>query len=104
MSARSIDLLLDERSRLVAKNAASEGAIWAAEFLLKRVDKLLQHAIMPTPALAAHRDVLREEILELLSENREHPAADVVADDTWPTDVAAGPDGEGEAPSGPVTM
>jgi hypothetical protein len=97
MRTNSVDLLLDERARLVAKNATTDGHLWAAEFLLTRVKKLLTHAIMPTPALAAHRDVLLEEITELLSEDRSHPAQGVVADDTWPPETPAV--GEGEAPA-----
>ena len=93
MSAKTIDVLLDERARLVGKNAATEGHLWSAEFLLHRVRKLLAHAIMPTPALAAHRDVLVEEITELLNEDRPHPAAGVVDDDTWPTTDSPTPDG-----------
>lgn len=81
MSASTVDKLLDERTRLVAQNAATSGHLWAAEFLLKRVDKLLRDAIMPTPALAAHRDTIRDEIRELLEEDRDHPAADVVLPD-----------------------
>lgn len=100
MTARTVDLLLDERARLVTQQAATSGHLWAAEFLLKRVDKILQHAILPTPALAAHRDVLRDEIHELLAEDREHPAADVVADDTWPPDSALpGDDGADPMPA-----
>lgn len=81
MSASTVDKLLDERSRLVAQNATTSGHLWAAEFLLKRVDKLLAEAIMPTPALSAHRDTIRDEIRELLAEDREHPASDVVLPD-----------------------
>lgn len=101
MTAHTIDMLLDERSRLVAQNAATAGHLWAAEFLLKRVQKLLREAILPTPALTAHRDVLVDEIAELLAEDREHPAADVSADDTWPPEIStAGPvQGSGEGPS-----
>lgn len=94
--ASTVDHLLDERARLVAKNAAASGHLWSAEFLLLRVKKLLVHAIMPTPALAAHRDVLAAEISELLSEDREHPAAGIVDDDTWPADTGGG---SGEAPT-----
>ena len=97
MSAKTIDVLLDERTRLVTKNAATEGHLWAAEFLLHRVRKLLTEAIMPTPALSAHRDVLLEEIVELLAEERPHPAVNLVDDKTWPPQTPAV--GEGEAPA-----
>lgn len=69
----TVDLLLDERARLVARNAATEGHLFFAELLLRRCDKLLADAILATPALAATRDVLREEISELLAEDRPHP-------------------------------
>lgn len=100
MSARTVDRLLDERARLVAKNATTSGHLWAAELLLTRVGKLLQQAIMPTPALSAHRDVLIEEIAELLAEDREHPAADVIPADAWPPVDSAPPAEAGEAAAG----
>lgn len=98
MSASTIDRLLDERTRLVTRNAATEGHLWAAELLLKRLDKLLSEAILPTSALAAHRDVLHEEVREFLIEDREHPGSDVIAADTWPSD--GGAEGEAAPPSG----
>lgn len=68
----TVDLLLDERARLVTRNAALEGHVWASELLLKRCDKLLADAILTTSAQAATRDVLRDEIRELLAEDRSH--------------------------------
>lgn len=94
----TVDLLLDERARLIAKNAATSGDLWMAELLLTRTAKLLKEAIMPTPALSAHRDVIIDEIRELLAEDRDHPAADVTADDTWPPTTSGGGAGEGEDP------
>lgn len=79
MTARTVDTLLDERSRLTAKNAATSGHLFAAESLLRRVSKLLPHLIADSPHNGAARDVLAEEIAELLAEDREHPGADALA-------------------------
>lgn len=78
MTARTVDALLDERSRLTAKNAATSGHLFAAESLLRRVAKLLPHLIADSPHNAAARDVLTDEIAELLAEDRPHPGADVI--------------------------
>lgn len=96
MTARSIDALLDERSRLVILNATTEGHLWASEFLLHRARKYLLAMVAPTSSLAVARDTICEEIRELLAEDRPHPGMGVVED------VAAGLDGEGEDPDGPV--
>lgn len=85
----STDLLLDERARLVAQKAAVQGHLWAAEFLLHRVAKLLPHLIADSAYNAVARDTIAEEIRELLSEDREHPGL--------PDGVE---DGEAPAPSG----
>lgn len=90
MSAKTVDILIDERARLVSRNAAIEGHLFFAEILLRRADKVLSEAILPTPAMAAHRDVLREEIAELLSEDRPHPDPSLSENSGVP--------GRGEAP------
>lgn len=101
MTGRTVDLLLDERARLVAKNAATQGDLWMSELLLRRASRYLTEFIAPTPALSAARDTLVQEIAELLAEEgREHPAADVALPDHL--DSATGPVGEGEDPAGPV--
>jgi hypothetical protein len=92
MTARQVDALLDERARLVTRNAAIEGHLWASELLLKRCDKLLAEAILPSAAMAATRDVLREEIAELLTEDRNHGAPNVPV--TSERGEALGGDGE----------
>lgn len=79
-----VDALLDERNRLTAQRAATQGHLWSAEFLLHRLAKLLPHLIADSPHNAVARDTLLEEICELLTEDREHPG---------PTLEAAG-DGE----------
>lgn len=76
----SVDLLLDERSRLVAQKGAAEGNLWSAEFLLHRVAKLLPHLIADSPYNAVARDTIAEEIRELLSENRAHPGSSALPD------------------------
>lgn len=73
MTARSVDALLDERNRLTSQKAAVQGHLWAAEFLLHRVSKLLPHLIADSPHNAVARDTLVDEIRELLTEDREHP-------------------------------
>lgn len=85
MTARQVDALLDERVRLTMKNAATSGHLWAAEFLLKRVGKLLPDLIAQTPVQAILRDTIVQEIAELLAEDRDHPG---------PLDLEAGAEGE----------
>lgn len=80
MTARQVDSLLDERARLVAKNAATAGHLWASEFLLARVAKLLPHLIADTPYNGVARDTLLEEIGEFLTEDREHPTTPALPD------------------------
>lgn len=94
MSAKTVDTLLDERARLVTKNAETDGHLWAAEFLLLRTKKLMARLLAERPADAVARDTLVEEIGEFLTEDRPHPATGAVAD------VAAGPDGSGKVPDG----
>lgn len=91
MSANTVNILLEERARLVAKNAATEGHLWAAEFLIHRCSKLLSRLIAEHPADAVALDVLIAECRELLTEPRPHPAAGTVDDAHWPLtpDVAS---------------
>lgn len=70
-----------------------QGHLWAAEFLLLRVSKLLPHLIADTPHNAVARDTLADEIRELLAEDREHP-------DSVLSDGAAGPSGPSEGAVG----
>lgn len=89
MTARTVDALLDERARLVAKNAATEGHLWAAEFLLHRIKKIFPHLIADSAYSGVVRDTLATEIDELLSEDRPHPG--------FPLDLPDG-SGDGEVP------
>lgn len=91
MTSRMVDALLDERNRLTAQRAATQGHLWAAEFLLHRLARLLPHLIADSPYNAVARDTLLEEIRELLAEDREHPGPTL--------DVE-----EGEAPTSSVTL
>ena len=75
------DLLLDERARVIAQRSAMEGHLYAAEFLLHRVGKLLPHMIADSPYNAVARDTLLEEIRELLAEDRPHPGSSALPDD-----------------------
>lgn len=94
MSADTVNKLLDERSRLVARNAATEGHLFMAEILLSRAARYLRTMVAPDAALAAARDTLCEEIDELLAEDRPHPAREMSD-----TDVPAAGD-RGEAIEG----
>lgn len=76
MTARTVDLLLDERARLTAQKSAIEGHLWAAEFLLHRLAKLLPHLIADSPHNAVARDTIADEIRELLAEQRGHGTPD----------------------------
>lgn len=73
MRTTTVDLLLDERARLIAQRAATDGHLYAAEFLLHRLGKLLPHLIADSAHNAVLRDVLQAEIEELLKEPRDHP-------------------------------
>lgn len=75
VSRDGVNGLLDDRARLVAKNVAAQANLFAAEFLLHRIAKLLPHLIADSPHNAVHRDTILEEIAELLAEDREHPGA-----------------------------
>lgn len=74
-SRAGVDGLLDDRARIIAQRTALEGHLWAAEFLLHRVAKLLPHLIADSPHNVVHRDTLCDEIRELLAEPRHHPGA-----------------------------
>lgn len=73
MTARQVDSLLDDRARLIAQKASLQGHLWASEFLLHRVGKLLPHLIADNAHNAVALETLGEEIRELLAEDREHP-------------------------------
>jgi hypothetical protein len=77
MTSRQVDALLDERARLVAQRAATQGHLWFAECLLHRVEKLLPHLIADSPHNAVARDTIADEIREFLSEPRDHGAPDL---------------------------
>lgn len=100
MSANTVNVLLEERARLVAKNAATEGHLWAAEFLIHRCSKLLSRLIAEHPADAVALDVLIAECRELLTEPRPHPGASTIGDAHWPLTPGGGA-GEGEALASP---
>lgn len=100
----SVDLLLDERSRLVAQKCAVDGHLWSAEFLLHRVAKLLPHMIADSAHNAVARDVLLEEILELLNEDREHPGASALLDASEASDAALVGDVEQSGTGGDVDV
>lgn len=85
MTARQVDALLDERARLVVQRGAAQGHLWAAEFLLRRVEKLLPHLIADGAHNAVARDTIAEEIREFLTEPREHGVQD-----PFSLDAAAG--------------
>jgi hypothetical protein len=95
----TVDMLLDERTRLITRNAATEGHLFMAEVHLRRAAKYLQAFIAPTPALAAARDTLVEEIVELLEEDRAHPAT--ILSDSPETSALLG-DAEAVPPHGDV--
>lgn len=71
-----VDALLDERARVIAKGVAVEAHLWAAEFLLKRVGKLLPTLITADPVESILRDALVDEIREFLDEERPHGLPD----------------------------
>lgn len=84
----TIDTCLNEIDRLRAKRVAAESHLWAAEFLLHRVAKLLPHLIADSAHNAVARDTLAEEIRELLEEDRNHPGASVLLDAPKASDAA----------------
>lgn len=77
-SRAGVDGLLDDHARLVAQKAAVEGHLWASEFLLHRISKLLPHLIADSAHNAVARDVLADEIRELLAEDRPHGTSDSI--------------------------
>ena len=76
----SVDLLLEERTRLTVRNATTEGHLFMAEVHLRRAAMYLREMIAPSAAMGAARDTLCVEIDELLAEDRPHPAA-ILSDD-----------------------
>ena len=92
----TVDLLLDERRRIVRDLDLANANLGAAEFLLRRVSRLLPETIGVDARAIVEHAVIRHEIDEFLAEDRPHP--------TYPLDLADfGPVGEeGEAnPTGP---
>lgn len=72
-SHHTVDILLDERARLIAQRVSVEADLWAAGFLLHRVGKLLPHLIADSPHNAVHRETLMEEVREFLETPRLNP-------------------------------
>jgi len=95
----SVDLLLEERTRLIVRNATTEGHLFMAEVHLRRAAKYLREMIAPTPALAAARDTLCVEIDELLAEDRPHPAA-ILSDDSPGVEPVVGGEAGDPTPGG----
>lgn len=81
MRTNTVDVLLDERARMVSRLAAVNGHLWGAEFLLARIGKLLPHMIADSPHNAVARDVVLQEIAEFLAEDRSHPGPQDLLDE-----------------------
>jgi hypothetical protein len=73
MTDRTVNTLLDERARLVAKNAATSGHLWAAEHYLARLVALLPRLTAELVEDCEERDDLIVSVLSFLNEDREHP-------------------------------
>lgn len=90
----TVDLLLDERARILTQRNAFEGHLWHAECLLKQIAGLLPRLIAAEPADSVARDSYIEQIDEFLREPRHHPTISVLPGDANVPMASAGDAGK----------
>jgi len=70
-----IDRLLGQIDRMRMQKVAVEGHLWFTEHLLTRIGTLLPRLSADNAPDSIARDVLVQEIAELLAEDRPHPGS-----------------------------